>query len=87
MTRTGLFALLMICVASVAHARNIVELKVDKHHRAACSVQVRLVKGKADFHVARTGRMIWLTKPNTVACMTRGGKVRYSRQSHSILGF
>jgi hypothetical protein len=87
MTRTGLLALMMICVASTAHARNIIELKINKHRGAACPGQIRLVEGKANFHIARTGRTISLTKPNTVACVAHSGKVRYSRQSHSILGF
>jgi hypothetical protein len=79
--------LVVICVASTAHARNVVELKIDYHRGAACSAEVRLVEGKARFRVARTGRTVRLTRPGTVVCVARSGKVRYSRQSHSILGF
>ena len=65
-----------------------VELLVNKPGEN-CVTKLRLVEGKADYRVAKTGQVARLNDPNrnNVACIDANGNVTYSTSSQSILGF
>src|SRR5262249_36938939 len=54
-----------------------------------CVTKLRLVEGKADYRVAKTGQVARLDDPNknNVACISASGAVTYSTSSQSILSF
>ena len=63
-----------------------VELLVNKPGEN-CVTKLRLVEGKADYRVAKTGQVARLNDPNThnVACISASGEGTYSTRSQSIL--
>jgi FecR protein len=65
-----------------------VELLVNKPGED-CVTKLRLVEGKADYKIAKTGKIARLEDPNrnNVACIDAAGNVTYSTSSQSILGF
>ena len=65
-----------------------VELLVNKPGED-CVTKLRLVEGKADYKIAKTGKIARLEDPNrnNVACIDANGNVTYSTSSQSILGF
>jgi FecR-like protein len=65
-----------------------VELLVNKPGEN-CVTKLRLVEGKADYKIAKTGKIARLEDPNrnNVACIDANGNVTYSTSSQSILGF
>ena len=65
-----------------------VELLVNKPGEN-CVTKLRLVEGKADYRVAKTGQVARLNDPNknNVACIDASGNVTYSTSSQSILSF
>jgi len=66
----------------------VVELLVNKPGED-CVTKLRLVEGKADYKIAKTGKVARLEDPNrnNVACIDASGNVTYSTSSQSILGF
>jgi hypothetical protein len=66
----------------------VVELLVNKPGED-CVTKLRLVEGKADYKIAKTGKIARLEDPNrnNVACIDASGNVTYSTSSQSILGF
>ena len=65
-----------------------VELLVNKPGEE-CVTKLRLVEGKAEYRIAKTGKIARLEDPNrnNVACITASGEVRYSTSTQSILTF
>jgi hypothetical protein len=65
-----------------------VELLVNKPGED-CVTKLRLVEGKADYKIAKTGKVARLEDPNknNVACISASGNVTYSTSSQSILSF
>jgi hypothetical protein len=65
-----------------------VELLVNKPGED-CVTKLRLVEGKAEYKIAKTGKIARLEDPNrnNVACIDASGNVTYSTSSESILGF
>src|SRR5215813_2068447 len=65
-----------------------VELLVNKPGED-CVTKLRLVEGKANYKIAKTGNVARLEDPNrnNVACIDASGNVTYSTSSTSILGF
>src|SRR6266478_8227081 len=65
-----------------------VELLVNKPGED-CVTKLRLVEGKADYKIAKTGKIARLEDPNrnNVACIDANGNVTFSTSSESILGF
>jgi hypothetical protein len=65
-----------------------VELLVNKPGED-CVTKLRLVEGKADYKIAKTGKVARLEDPNknNVACIDASGNVTYSTSSQSILSF
>jgi FecR protein len=65
-----------------------VELLVNKPGEN-CVTKLRLVEGKADYKIAKTGKVARLEDPNknNVACIDASGNVTYSTSSQSILSF
>jgi hypothetical protein len=65
-----------------------VELLVNKPGED-CVAKLRLVEGKAEYRVAKTGKIARLEDPNrnNVACISASGNVTYSTSSQSILSF
>jgi FecR protein len=65
-----------------------VELLVNKPGED-CVTKLRLVEGKAEYRIAKTGKIARLEDPNrnNVACITASGEVRYSTSAQSILSF
>src|SRR5262245_58578012 len=65
-----------------------VELLVNKPGED-CVTKLRLVEGKADYKIAKTGKVARLEDPNrnNVACIDASGNVTYSTSSTSILSF
>jgi hypothetical protein len=65
-----------------------VELVVNKPGED-CVTKLRLVEGKAEYKIAKTGKIARLEDPNrnNVACIDASGNVTYSTSSDSILGF
>jgi hypothetical protein len=66
----------------------VVELLVNKPGED-CVTKLRLVEGKADYKIAKTGKVARLEDPNknNVACIDASGNVTYSTSSQSILSF
>jgi hypothetical protein len=66
----------------------VVELLVNKPGED-CVTKLRLVEGKADYKIAKTGKVARLEDPNknNVACIDASGNVTYSTSTASILGF
>ena len=54
-----------------------------------CVTKFRLVEGKADYKVAKTGKTVHVDDPNrnNVVCIDANGNVTFSTSSQSILGF
>ena len=65
-----------------------VELLVNKPGED-CVTKFRLVEGKADYKVAKTGKTVHVDDPNrnNVVCIDANGNVTFSTSSQSILGF
>jgi hypothetical protein len=65
-----------------------VELLVNKPGED-CVTKLRLVEGKAEYRIAKTGKIARLEDPNrnNVACISASGNVTYSTSSQSILSF
>ena len=65
-----------------------VELLVNKPGED-CVTKFRLVEGKADYKVAKTGKTVHVDNPNknNVVCIDANGNVTFSTSSQSILGF
>jgi hypothetical protein len=65
-----------------------VELLVNKPGED-CVTKFRLVEGKADYKVAKTGKTVHVDDPNknNVVCIDASGNVTFSTSSQSILGF
>jgi FecR-like protein len=65
-----------------------VELLVNKPGES-CVAKLRLVEGKAEYKIAKTGKVARLEDPNknNVACIDASGNVTYSTSRESILGF
>jgi FecR protein len=65
-----------------------VELLVNKPGED-CVTKFRLVEGKADYKVAKTGKTIHVDNPNknNVVCIDANGNVTYSTSTTSILSF
>ena len=63
-----------------------VELLVNKPGED-CVTKLRLVEGKAEYKVAKTGKVAQLNDPNknNVACISASGEVTYSTSSESIV--
>jgi FecR-like protein len=65
-----------------------VELLVNKPGED-CVTKFRLVEGKADYKVAKTGKTVHVDNPNrnNVVCIDANGNVTFSTSSQSILSF
>jgi hypothetical protein len=65
-----------------------VELLVNKPGET-CVTKLRLVEGKAEYKIAKTGKVARLEDPNrnNVACIDASGNVTYSTSRESILDF
>ena len=65
-----------------------VELLVNKPGED-CVTKFRLVEGKADYKVAKTGKTVHVDDPNrnNVVCIDANGNVTFSTSSQSILSF
>jgi hypothetical protein len=65
-----------------------VELLVNKPGED-CVTKFRLVEGKADYRVAKTGKTVHVDNPNknNVVCIDASGNVTFSTSSQSILSF
>jgi FecR protein len=65
-----------------------VELLVNKPGEH-CVAKLRLVEGKAEYKIAKTGKVARLEDPNknNVACIDANGNVTYSTSRESILDF
>jgi len=65
----------------------IVQSKRNKRDRAdKCDAKVRLVEGKATYRTS-SGKLVELTEPNQVICISEVGDVSRSTSSESILTF
>jgi len=65
----------------------IVQSKRNKRDRAdKCDAKVRLVEGKATYRTS-SGKLVELTEPNQVICVSEVGDVSRSTSSQSILTF
>src|SRR5262245_18532480 len=72
-----LAAVLLISQSAFAQGTN-VEVAVSTNPRDECATKVRLIKGEANFTVAKTGKVARLTQLYTCACITQRGDITYS---------
>jgi hypothetical protein len=81
-------ALDAVAAAGEGNQGTTVEILVNKPGED-CVTKLRLVKGKADYKIAKTGKLLRLEDPNknNVVCIDAAGNATFSTSSQTILSF